>query len=122
MLVAIPNAVHWSVRAQVTLGRLEYADQGIMNRQHLRFFTQASATRMFDGCGLQVMSHHTTPVPWEDVLPPVVGDFLRDKVEKADSLLGRMAPNAFAYQHLFELEIDPKAAERVIRVPKPIPD
>ena len=121
MLVAIPNAVHWSVRAQVTLGRLEYADQGIMNRQHLRFFTQASATRMFDGCGLQVMSHHTTPVPWEDVLPPVVGDFLRDKVEKADSLLGRMAPNAFAYQHLFELEIDPKAAERVIPVPKPIP-
>lgn len=119
MLVALPNAVHWSVRAQVTLGRLEYADQGIMNREHLRFFTQASAIRMFDACGLRALSHHTTPIPWEDVLPPVVGGFVRDKVEKADSLLGRLSPNAFAYQHLFELELDPRAAERFIRTPKP---
>ncbi len=120
ILVSLPNAVHWSVRAQVALGRLEYADQGIMNRDHLRFFTQASASRMFDRCGLRQVSHHTTPVPWEDVLPPVIGNFVRDKVEKADSLLGRVAPNAFAYQHLFELEVDPHANERVIPIPTPI--
>lgn len=120
ILVSLPNAVHWSVRTQVTLGRLEYAEQGIMNRRHLRFFTLASASRMFDSCGLRILSHHTTPVPWEDVLPPVVGDFVRDKMEKADSFFGRMAPNAFAYQHLFELEIDPRADDRVIPIPKPI--
>lgn len=120
LLVALPNAVHWSVRTQVALGQLEYADQGIMNREHLRFFTQTSALRLFESSGLRVLNHHTTPVPWEDVLPPVIGNFFRDKVEKFDAMLGRMAPNAFAYQHLFELEVDPSAQERTLRVPTPV--
>jgi hypothetical protein len=42
-------------------------------------------------------------VPWENVLPRVFGNFLSEKVERADFMLSRMRPNVFAYQHVFEL-------------------
>ena len=103
ILVSLPNAVHWSVRAQVAAGRFDYTNKGIMDRGHLRFFTQLSAERMFDQAGLRVREHRTSPVPWENVLPRVFGKFVRENVERADFMLSRMKPNVFAYQHLFEL-------------------
>jgi SAM-dependent methyltransferase len=103
LLVSLPNAVHWSVRAQVARGSFEYANKGIMDRGHLRFFTKKTAERLFTDAGLRVLTHRTTPVPWENVIPPAVGNFVRDKVEKTDYFLGQLAPNAFAYQHVFEL-------------------
>jgi glycosyltransferase involved in cell wall biosynthesis len=103
LLVSLPNAVHWSVRAQVALGKFDYTNKGILDRGHVRFFTRASARRLFADAGLRVLSSRTTPVPWENVIPPVAGRFLLDKVEKTDHVLGRLDPNLFAYQHVFEL-------------------
>ena len=103
ILVSLPNAVHWTVRAQVASGRFDYANRGILDRGHLRFFTRRSAERLFDQAGLQVREHRTTPVPWENVLPRVFGKFLSEKVEREDFMLSRMRPNVFAYQHVFEL-------------------
>ena len=105
VLVSLPNAVHWSVRAQVASGRFDYANKGIMDRGHLRFFTRASATRLFEDAGFQVATQRTTPVPWENVLPRALGSFVRDKVEKSDYFLTRVRPNVFAYQNLFELRL-----------------
>jgi len=103
VLVSLPNAVHWTMRAQVAAGRFDYANKGIMDRGHLRFFTRRSAERLFEQAGLQVREHRTTPVPWENVLPGVFGKFVREKVERADFMLSRIRPNVFAYQHVFEL-------------------
>jgi hypothetical protein len=107
ILVSLPNAVHWSMRAQVAAGRFDYTNKGIMDRGHLRFFTRHSAERMFGRAGLRVLEHRTSPVPWENVLPHVFGKFLREKVEHADFMLSRLRPNVFAYQHLFELSSAP---------------
>ncbi|MEI9937226.1 MAG: bifunctional glycosyltransferase/class I SAM-dependent methyltransferase [Pseudomonadota bacterium] len=105
VLVSLPNAVHWSVRAQIASGRFDYANKGIMDRGHLRFFTRASAARLFKEAGFKVTTQRTTPVPWENVLPRALGSFIRDKVEKSDYFLTRLRPNMFAYQHLFELRV-----------------
>ena len=107
ILVSLPNAVHWTVRAQVAAGRFDYANKGIMDRGHLRFFTQRSAERLFEQAGLQVREHRTTPVPWENILPGVFGKFLPEKVERADFMVSRLRPNVFAYQHIFELIATP---------------
>jgi glycosyltransferase involved in cell wall biosynthesis/SAM-dependent methyltransferase len=103
LLVSLPNAVHWSVRAQVVMGKFEYTNKGIMDRGHVRFFTRATALRLFADARLRVLGGRTTPIPWENVIPPAVARFVADKVERADHLLGRVDPNLFAYQHLFEL-------------------
>ncbi len=103
LLVSLPNAVHWSVRAQLAAGKFDYTNKGLLDRGHLRFFTRASAERLFDEVGLRVASTRTTPIPWENVLPPLFGRLARETVETADYLLTRLRPNLFAYQHLFEL-------------------
>jgi len=103
ILVSVPNAVHWSMRAQVAMGKFDYTNKGILDRGHLRFFTKASAARLCKEAGLLIANERTTPVPWENIIPPVLGSLLREGVEKADHLLTQVRPNVFAYQHVFEL-------------------
>jgi 2-polyprenyl-3-methyl-5-hydroxy-6-metoxy-1,4-benzoquinol methylase len=103
VLVSLPNVTHWSVRAQIAMGKFDYTNKGILERGHVRFFTRASAERLFADAGLRTISRRTTPVPWENVIPPALGRYVTDKVEKADYLFTRLGPNLFAYQHLFEL-------------------
>jgi 2-polyprenyl-3-methyl-5-hydroxy-6-metoxy-1,4-benzoquinol methylase len=104
ILVSLPNAVHWSVRAQVLFGHFEYTNKGIMDRTHLRFFTRSSAEKLFREAGLRVVARRTTPVPWENVIPPALGRFVTGNAEKADYFLTQLTPDLFAYQHVFELE------------------
>jgi hypothetical protein len=61
--------------------------------------------RLFADANLRVVSKHSTPVPWENVIPAALGDFVRDKLEKSDHFFGQLAPNLFAYQHIFELTL-----------------
>lgn len=42
-VACIPNVQHWSVLRPLLAGRWDYADEGLLDRTHLRFFT-------FDGC------------------------------------------------------------------------
>ncbi|HET8935617.1 MAG TPA: bifunctional glycosyltransferase/class I SAM-dependent methyltransferase [Polyangiales bacterium] len=105
LLVSLPNTVHWSVRMQVARGKFDYTNKGILDRGHLRLFTHASALRLFADANLRVVSKHSTPVPWENVIPAALGDFVRDKLEKSDHFFGQLAPNMFAYQHIFELTL-----------------
>jgi 2-polyprenyl-3-methyl-5-hydroxy-6-metoxy-1,4-benzoquinol methylase len=106
LLVSLPNAVHWSVRAQILAGRFEYANKGILDRTHLRFFTQASAEQMFAQAGLRATLHRTTPVPWERVFPAALERLVTRPVERLDYFFGRLRPNVSAYQHIFELRPD----------------
>ncbi len=105
LIVSLPNAVHWSVRAQVARGKFEYTNRGILDRGHLRFFTQQTAERLFEVCGLQTVEHRVTPIPWERVIPGGLGGMLGRNIEQVDYLLGRLRPGLFAYQHVFELRL-----------------
>src|SRR5713226_1174379 len=55
VIVSLPNVGLWSVRLAVMAGRFEYQDTGVLDRTHLRFFTRASARRMLDAAGLDVL-------------------------------------------------------------------
>jgi SAM-dependent methyltransferase len=103
LLVSLPNAVHWSVRANVLFGKFDYTNKGLLDRGHLRFFTRSTATRLFEDAGLVVLSHRTTPIPWENIIPAAFGRVFRESLEKADHSLAQLTPNLFAYQHIFEL-------------------
>lgn len=43
-LIAVPNVLEWRTRMQFLRGRFIYADHGIMDRTHMRFFTYNSAS------------------------------------------------------------------------------
>lgn len=48
LIVSIPNIAFGGVRLALMNGVFDYVDSGILERTHLRFFTLASAQRLFD--------------------------------------------------------------------------
>jgi SAM-dependent methyltransferase len=63
VVISLPNVAHLYMRLNLLLGRFEYADRGIMDRTHLRFFTLSTARRLIADSGLQLRSVGATPVP-----------------------------------------------------------
>jgi 2-polyprenyl-3-methyl-5-hydroxy-6-metoxy-1,4-benzoquinol methylase len=50
-----PNIAHWQVLKDLFLGRFVYADVGVMDKTHLRWFTPNSYREMFEGAGVEVL-------------------------------------------------------------------
>lgn len=56
LIVSMPNVRHWSVWLPLIVrGRFDYAEAGIMDRTHLRFFTKTTAFDLFEHAGLKVV-------------------------------------------------------------------
>ncbi len=56
IVVSIPNVAHWRVRFGLLLGSFEYTESGILDRTHLRFFTQRTARAMLHEAGYTVVA------------------------------------------------------------------
>lgn len=63
VLVCIPNVAHWSVLRELLAGSFTYQDEGLLDRTHLRFFTQKSFAALLTGAGLQPVEAQTIDVP-----------------------------------------------------------
>ena len=61
VLVSLPNVGLWSTRLALLGGRFEYADSGVLDRTHLRFFTRESARRLLEQAGLRVVREAFNP-------------------------------------------------------------
>ena len=54
IVASVPNAQHWSVQARLAIGDFRYADGGLMDRTHLRWFTRQTMLEMFQNAGFRV--------------------------------------------------------------------
>ena len=54
VLLSLPNVAVWSARRALVRGRFPYAEHGIFDRTHLRFFTRASARELAGRAGLEL--------------------------------------------------------------------
>ena len=66
VIVCIPNVQHWSVMKHVLSGNWTYAEQGILDKTHLRFFTRQSFLKLLEKLELNVesmlrISYENTP-------------------------------------------------------------
>jgi 2-polyprenyl-3-methyl-5-hydroxy-6-metoxy-1,4-benzoquinol methylase len=100
VVVSIPNVAAWPVRLDLLRGSFDYAEFGILDRTHLRFFTRASARALVRDAGF-VVEHAWLVVLERDAgrlrraLPAVAG--------VADRVLVHLAPGLFAQQFVFRL-------------------
>lgn len=53
-VTCIPNVAHWSLISGLLRGKWDYADAGLLDRTHLRFFTLDTAVEMFQKTGWTV--------------------------------------------------------------------
>ena len=54
-IICIPNVGHWSVVQQLLKGRFDYAEAGLLDKTHLRFFTLETAAEMLRQAGWTVV-------------------------------------------------------------------
>jgi glycosyltransferase involved in cell wall biosynthesis len=108
LLVSVPNFGHWYPRVRVALGRFDYDRRGILDRDHVRFFTQKSFERLVAASGFRIVHRTATGLPVEVVDRGGQGQSLAtSRVTEALSRLEFAAvaarPQLFAYQLLYEL-------------------
>ena len=82
VIVSLPNVALWSVRLQLMAGMLNYADSGVLDRTHLRFFTRSSAKQLLRDAGLEPIKTAYNPGLARPFVP-LVKKMLAGK-EKAD--------------------------------------
>lgn len=57
VVAIIPNVAHFSHRLTLLHGRWDYADEGILDRTHLRFYTWSTSAELLWEAGLEIVSH-----------------------------------------------------------------
>ncbi len=63
MVVSVPNFANWFIRLNLLFGNFNYAESGILDKNHLRFFTLKSAREMLGKGGLLIERVKATPIP-----------------------------------------------------------
>lgn len=102
LLVSLPNVANVSVRLALLSGRFDYADRGILDRTHLRFYTRRTGGRLLEAAGFRVLSSHATAMPVELALPFLGRRPWAPAVRGAATLGARLWPTLLGYQFVFE--------------------
>lgn len=102
LLVSLPNVANVTVRASLLVGRFPYAERGILDATHLRFFTRASGRALLQTSGFSVERVTATAMPLELAVPllgrPPIAPLARGSAIAA----ARFLPTLFGYQFVYE--------------------
>jgi SAM-dependent methyltransferase len=100
VIVSVPNVAHLWVRLSLLVGRFDYADRGILDRTHLRFFTRRTLRELLRSAGLVPLEIAATPVPLPLVVPPRWHGRWLDRVHAMSAGAARGWPGGLAYQYV----------------------
>lgn len=112
LIASVPNFGHWYPRMRVALGRFDYDRRGILDNDHVRFFTRRSFERLVRAQGYSVARRDATGLPIEvadrggngqeiDASP------ISKLLTRIDRIAVSLRPQLFGYQFLYELRPDP---------------
>ncbi|HEY5601162.1 MAG TPA: class I SAM-dependent methyltransferase [Patescibacteria group bacterium] len=103
-IVSLPNIANITIRLSLLLGKFNYANLGILDKTHLRFFTLETAKKLFNKTQLSVNLEYVTPIP----LPIIHHSFSESGIFYQIYRLLFLFTNYFktllAYQFIFTLK------------------
>jgi methionine biosynthesis protein MetW len=101
ILVSVPNIAHWSVRADLLRGRFRYAEYGIMDATHLRWFTEETARQLMAQAGIDVVSvQQTAGVMLQCYRETRLAGLPEEWRSRQVRRLSRLFPRLFGCQHI----------------------
>lgn len=101
LVVSLPNVAHFVVRLSLLFGRFDYAERGILDRTHLRFYTRKTARRMLEDAGYEILEMRATVTPAELVLGLAPGNPLIRAINVIQAALAWLLPGLAGYQFVF---------------------
>lgn len=103
LLVSVPNVANITVRLSLLFGRFEYAERGILDKTHVRFFTRTSARRMLDQAGYEIVAQKVTVMPVELALSLPADNPLMRAINTVLTICTRLMPRLLGYQLLYSV-------------------
>ena len=100
VIISLPNAVHLYVRLSILAGRFNYAERGILDRTHVRFYTLSTALDLCRKCGIVVEQVAVTPTPLPLVNPAFAEGHRLFGLHRFNAWLARQARHIFGYQFI----------------------
>jgi glycosyltransferase involved in cell wall biosynthesis len=98
LIITTANVGFFIPRLMLLLGQFNYANRGILDRDHRRLFTFASLKRLLSSTGYDVLEVHAIPAPY----PLAIGDnFVSRSMLAINRVLNKLLPGVFAYQMAF---------------------
>ncbi|MFL5780721.1 MAG: class I SAM-dependent methyltransferase [Thermoleophilaceae bacterium] len=100
VVASIPNVASWPVRLALLRGSFDYANVGLMDRTHLRWFTRASARELARTAGFEVERERFSPI---EVPPGRLRRALPRVTDVAVKTILRIWPELMAQQFILRL-------------------
>jgi 2-polyprenyl-3-methyl-5-hydroxy-6-metoxy-1,4-benzoquinol methylase len=114
IIISVPNIANIVMRLNIFLGRFEYAERGILDKTHLRFFTLASLKRMVSETGLWVIDIVATPLPIQLVIAATDHRLFKPLHELHYTIV-RSWKSLFAYQFVLTASCIEKPAGKITK-------
>lgn len=101
VIISVPNVANIWIRLTLLFGRFPYAERGILDRTHVRFFTRKTAREFVRQNGYEISGEHCTSIPLELVLGWSDRNPVMRLLDGILALLTRLLPGLFGYQIMF---------------------
>src|SRR5688572_15608058 len=98
VVISVPNVAHLLIRLSLLVGRFDYFDRGILDRTHLRFFTERSLRRLLVSAGLVLVRRTATAAPLYQVVPAAWHGRVLSTVHEVSAACSRAFPRLLGYQ------------------------
>jgi SAM-dependent methyltransferase len=98
-IISVPNVANLWVRLHLLTGNFDYAERGILDRTHLRFFTRKSLIDLIKKCDLQIDSIAVTPIPLE-LISTFFNTSLGTLIHAIFAYITSFFPTLLAYQFI----------------------
>jgi glycosyltransferase involved in cell wall biosynthesis len=110
IIFTVPNIAIWFYRISLLLGRFNYGTKGILDRTHVRFYTELAATQLVHASGGQLKGCIGTNIPFEFVFESVGKSRVLKFIDFCYSRLIFLWKKMFAYQ--FVVSMRPNSFEK----------
>ena len=107
LIISVPNVAHLWIRLSLLAGHFDYMDRGVLDRTHLRFFTNRSLLKLVRAAGLSVTRATASPAPLYKVVPERWHGRLLAAVDTISARTARLLPRVLGYQLILKLRPEP---------------
>ena len=101
VVISVPNVANIWVRWMLLFGRFPYAERGILDRTHVRFFTRKTARAFVEQNGYTISEERCTSIPLELVLGWSPRNPVMRLLYVVLTVATRLMPGLFGYQIMF---------------------
>jgi 2-polyprenyl-3-methyl-5-hydroxy-6-metoxy-1,4-benzoquinol methylase len=102
LIACIPNSQHWSYQARVNAGQMQYDNEGLFDKTHIRFFSLKTMIQMFidNGFSINSIGPRIFNFPNQNAYDEVIAKMARISGVNPDEAV----ENSKVYQYVFHVK------------------